>query len=106
MKPTPSGVKTLAVDEVAAHVADDRHAAVLLGPGVAAIDRHAGRAGEIAGGAAAAFDRSRHVAGHAQLACARSATARRGWCERLGLRAVGGDARRGDGAARKRLRAR
>src|SRR5262249_19916064 len=35
-----------AIDQIAGHLADEDVAAILLGPGVAAIDRHAGSAGE------------------------------------------------------------
>ena len=47
-------------------VADNGHPVPLAGPSVAAIDRGARRAGEIAGGAPAALNNARHDAGGAQ----------------------------------------
>ena len=72
------GLEHLAVDDVAADVADERLAAVFGGERVAAVDRDAGRAGEVAGGLPAELRRCPSPRRSRAAACGRPATARRG----------------------------
>src|SRR5262245_26342438 len=86
------GFETLAVDQVAADIADDRYALPLAGPGVAAIDSRARSAGEIAGSAAAAFDGTGDHAGDAEPRADDAPRLDGAGAKDVGLRTVGGDA--------------
>ena len=55
----------LSVDQIASTIGDEGVLAIFLGERVASIDGRPGRAGEIAGGTATAFDRTGHQTGDA-----------------------------------------
>ena len=85
-------LEDLAMDNVAADIADERIAAKLFGPGVAAVNRHASRAGKVTRGASAAFDWTGHRALHAQARPQLAPWFDRTDAENFRLRAIGGDA--------------